>query len=395
MTVEGAVKLEEAPLASDAENDEKSEDPEKGEASSVGYAERDAEGATNDATVQDDADLPWIQRFKEVFWTYLPLGFVAFGGPQAHVAILRDHLVEQRGWLDEEQFTELFAIGQGLPGPTSTQLVVSTALARAGPIGGLTAFFLWNLPGLVVLITCGVLIETFVDPNEPPWYLVGLPPAAISLVFKAFYGFGKKLDRLGYILCLISTLFAVLINGDNLIKPDASQYMFPCLLIFGGIVSYLDSLRGSPLGNYKSASKGWDAESDLLMRRIGIPLWVGGLIFLVWVVVLGVTVGLKRRDVSNNHVYLEVFEVMYRTGSLIFGGGQVVLPLLEGEVVPSWMTKDQFFQGLGLAQSMPGPLFNFSSYLGAVYQGVPGGLVAYVGLFAPGVILIFAMVPFW
>ena len=171
--------------------------------------------------------------------------------------------------------------------------------------------------------------------------------------------------------------------------------MFPCLLIFGGIVSYLDSLRGSPLGNYKSASKGWDAESDLLMRRIGIPLWVGGLIFLVWVVVLGVTVGLKRRDVSNNHVYLEVFEVMYRTGSLIFGGGQVVLPLLEGEVVPSWMTKDQFFQGLGLAQSMPGPLFNFSSYLGAVYQGVPGGLVAYVGLFAPGVILIFAMVPFW
>ena len=84
-----------------------------------------------------EEDIPWMVRMKEVFWTYLPLGFVAFGGPQAHIAILRNHLVVQRNWLDEDQFTELFAIGQGLPGPTSTQLVVSTALARAGPIGGL------------------------------------------------------------------------------------------------------------------------------------------------------------------------------------------------------------------------------------------------------------------
>lgn len=93
---------------------------------------------------------------------------VAFGGPQAHVAILRDHLVVQRDWLDEEAFTELFAIGQGLPGPTSTQLVISTALSRAGPLGGLMAFFLWNLPGLIVLTICGSLISAYVNPNEPP-----------------------------------------------------------------------------------------------------------------------------------------------------------------------------------------------------------------------------------
>ena len=339
-------------------------------------------------------DIPWFTRFKEVFWTYLPLGFVAFGGPQAHVAILRDHLVVQRGWLDEEQFTELFAIGQGLPGPTSTQLVVSTALARAGPIGGLTAFFLWNLPGLIVLITCGVLIASFVDPNNPPWYLVGLPPAAISLVFKAFAGFGKKLDKMGIILCLISTLVAILINGDVRITPTVSQYVYPCLLLFGGLVTLLDSKREKPYGTYKSASKGWDAESDLTMKRIGIPLWVGALIFFVWAAVLTLSILLVDRAGIDN-VYLEIFEVMYRIGSLIFGGGQVVLPMLQTEVVPYWMTKETFFQGLGLAQSMPGPLFNFSSYLGAVYQGVAGGLVAYVGLFGPGVILIFAMVPFW
>eukprot|EP00977_Amphora_coffeiformis_P008944 scaffold2028_cov191-Amphora_coffeaeformis.AAC.9 len=127
---------------------------------------------------------------------------------------------------------------------------------------------------------------------------------------------------------------------------------------------------------------------------IGIPLPVGAMIFVLWAGVLVLVIILK--DVAEvESAYLDIFETMYRIGSIIFGGGQVVLPMLQDEVVPDWMTKDQFLQGLGLAQSMPGPLFNFASYLGAVYKGVPGALVAYLGLFGPGVILIFAMVPFW
>ena len=401
--------IKEPPMASEeSKEDEFMEDPEKqGSSDGIELTERttaaaredsDGNGVEKSAAELLEEDIPWRERYRQVVVTYAPLGFVAFGGPQAHVAILHDHLVVQRKWLDEEQFTELFAIGQGLPGPTSTQLVVSTALARAGPIGGLTAFFLWNLPGLIVLITCGVLIATFVDPNNPPWYLVGLPPAAISLVFKAFYGFGKKLDKLGIILCLISSQFAILVNGDERITPTSSQYVYPSLLLAGGLISYIDSRRQNPYGTYKSASKGWDAESDLLMKRIGIPLWVGALIWVVWAAVLGATVSIVNRKTRAGevvNVYLEIFEVMYRIGSLIFGGGQVVLPMLQTEVVPSWMEKDPFLQGLGLAQSMPGPLFNFSSYLGAVYKGITGGLVAYVGLFGPGVILIFGMVPFW
>jgi chromate transport protein ChrA len=195
------------------------------------------------------------------------LGFIAFGGPQAHVAILRDHLVEQRDWLDEDQFIELFAIGQGLPGPTSTQLVVAAALARAGPLGGLLAFFLWNIPGLVVLTTCGVLISSFVDPNNSPWYLIGLPPAAISLVFKAFYEFAAKLDKLGVVLALISCLVAILINNDANIDPTSSQFMFPSVLAFGGLVTWLDSKRNTPYGKYSSPSRGWDAEDDETMKR--------------------------------------------------------------------------------------------------------------------------------
>lgn len=340
------------------------------------------------------ADAPWSQRMWEVFSTFWPLGLIAFGGPQAHVAILRDHLVVQRDWLDEDQFTELFAIGQGLPGPTSTQLVVSTALARAGPLGGLMALLLWNLPGLIILTVCGILLAEFVDPNDPPFWLVGLPPAAISLVFKAFYGFGVKLDTLGIILALISALIAILINNDARISPTVSQWVFPVTLALGGIVAYIDHKRVRPMGTYASPGAGWDRESDETMKRIGIPLWVGGVIIGAWAGILVLVIILK--DVANvDNVYLTIFETMYRIGSIIFGGGQVVLPMLQDEVVPAWMTKDQFLQGLGLAQSMPGPLFNFAAYLGAVYKGVPGALIAWCGLFGPGVILIFGVVPFW
>ena len=226
--------------------------------------------------------------------------------------------------------------------------------------------------------------------------MAGLPPAAVSLVFKAFYGFASKLDSLQIILALCSCLVAILINNDDNIKPESSQWVFPTCLALGGLVTYIDSKRGDKsFSTYgKSPSKGWDAKDDATFQRIGIPLWVGALIFASWAGILVLVIILV--DVAEvDNVYLEIFEVMYRIGSIIFGGGQVVLPMLQDEVVPKWMTDDQFLQGLGLAQSMPGPLFNFSAYLGAVYKGVAGGLVAYCGLFGPGVILIFAMVPFW
>ena len=296
--------------------------------------------------------------------------------------------------MDEEQFVELFAIGQGLPGPTSTQLVVSTAISRAGPVGGLSALVLWNFPGLIILTVCGILLSAYIDPNDPPFWLVGLPPAAISLVFKAFYDFTKNFDKLELSLSLFSHVVAILINGDERIPSSSSQYIYPAMLIVGGLVTLVDSKRVEPFSTYSSPSKGWDSESDTALKRIGIPMWVGAIVFLVWLLTLVLVICLVNvAKVSN--VYLEIFELMFRVGSIIFGGGQVVIPLLQDEVVPKWMTKDQFLQGLGLTQSMPGPLFNFSAYLGAVYMGVPGALVAWLGIFGPGILLIFAAVPFW
>jgi chromate transporter len=331
----------------------------------------------------------------EVFTTFWPLGFIAFGGPQAHVALLHDHLVVQRDWLDEDEFTELFAIGQGLPGPTGVQLVISTALSRAGPLGGLMAFLLWTLPGMILMTLFGLLFSKFIDPDDPPFWLVGLPPAAISLVFKAFYGFGLRLDTLGVVLALFSTLVAILTNNDARIEPSASQWVFPSTLAFGGLVTFIDHKRKKPWGKYGARGSGLqDPHLTETIKRIGIPLWVGALIFSIWLVVLVLVIVLEG-PLNVDNVFLEIFATMYRIGSIIFGGGQVVIPMLQDELVPTWVTNDQFLQGLGLAQSMPGPLFNGSGYYGAIYRGLPGALLAWTGIFSPGVILIFAVVPFW
>jgi len=236
---------------------------------------------------------------------------------------------------------------KGLPGPTSTQLVISTALSRAGPLGGLLAFFLWNLPGMVFLTLCGIMIDAHVDPNNPPWYLIGLPPAAISLVFKAFYAFAVKLDSLGVILALCSCLVAILINNDKNISPQSSQWVFPLTLALGALVTLIDSKRAKPFSTYKSPSAGWDKESDETIKRIGIPLFVGALVFLIWLGVLVLVILLVQvADIKNQ--YLEIFETMYRIGSIIFGGGQVVVSYPDVDAV----TRYTFFPSDGQMASV-------------------------------------------
>jgi chromate transporter len=165
-------------------------------------------------------------------------------------------------------------------------------------------------------------------------------------------------------------------------------------MVAGGIIAFIDSKRKKPFGKYDSPGRGWEAENDRTMKRIGISIWSGIIMFLLWAAVLIIVILLVNVAKIKN-AYLTIFEVTYRLGSLIFGGGQVLLPLLQSEVVPEWMTKDRFYQGLALAQSMPGPLFNFAAFLGAAYKGVPGAFLGYLGIFSPGVILIFAAVPFW
>jgi len=342
---------------------------------------------------------PLATRLRDVVRMYWHLGLIAFGGPSAHVAILRDHLCIRNHWMDEDAFMELFALCVGLPGPTSTQLVISTAVTHAGPLGGMIAYVFWNLPGFLVLTLSGLFLYNFIDPANPPIWLIGVPAAAVSLVFKAFYGFGMKLDKLGIALSMISCAVAVMINGDEHIPRNSSQFVYPLLLVCGGMCTMVDFLRGpdKAMGEYTRSASGVRVKSEsdrMLQLKIGMPLWVGAMTLLFWLFLFAGSITLVSLGYDN--AYLKIFEVMFRTGSLVFGGAEVALPMLQNEIVPlGWVTDEQFFQGLGLAQSLPGPLFNFSSFLGATYKGVLGAIVAEIGLFGPGYILIFAMMPFW
>lgn len=199
---------------------------------------------------------PLSTRLWDVLRLYWFLGLIAFGGPSAHVGILRDHLILQHKYMEDEPFMELFALAGGLPGPTSTQLVIATAVTHGGPLGGIIAFLFWLLPAFTILTCAGIFLYSFISPSNPPIWLMGVPAAAISLIFKAFYAFALKLDDLGVAIAMFSCTIAVMINGDVRIPPTASQEVYPALLFIGGLSTIIDFNRANPIGKY------WRPSSD-------------------------------------------------------------------------------------------------------------------------------------
>ena len=301
-------------------------------------------------------------RIRDVIDKFWYLGFVAFGGPSAHVAILRDHLVLVNEWMNEDIFMELFALGQGLPGPSSTQLVISTAATHGGALGGVMAFIMWCLPGFTFLTICGMYLYDYVDPANPPVWLLGVPPAAMALIFKASYGFVQKLDIFGVGIGVFSCVVSIMINGDLRIPSNSSQIVYPALLIGGALATYIDFKRENSIGTYIKPKPGDEetptqtAEDRKLSNKIGISVTQGVLYFLLW---LGLLVGsIVLVNLGFDNEYLKLFEGFFRIGSLIFGGGVVMIPMAQSEFVEEkkWITDEQFFQGIGLAQAMPGKL---------------------------------------
>lgn len=348
--------------------------------------------------------LPFRERLSQVFFGFLPLGLIAFGGPAAHIGILQQQFVEKRQWLDTERFVELMSVGQGLPGPTSTQMVVAIGATRAGIPGGLVAFLLWNLPSLTVLV-CVALFAVSNLGQQLPDYLIGLPAAATSLVFLAAYSLGVSVlhheepyvQKLKIALATASTVITLLITGDDRINSRWASLAFPVMLIVGGLVTVVDSRRPGKLENYFSPPTEADEdENRSILKNINISPLLGLALFFIWLITLGTVIGLRSAGFFAPGGLGELFESFFRIGSIIYGGGQVVLPMLLVEVVETnWLAESEFFIGFGLVQSLPGPLFNFSAYLGAVYKGFIGALVAWIGLFGPGLLLIFAFLPLW
>ena len=329
------------------------------------------------AGVSPEGSPSWGRRLAEVVWAFLPLGWIAFGGPQAHIALLQERFVERRRWLDEERFVELLGLGQGLPGPTSTQMVVAVGTARAGPLGGLLAFFCFLLPAATIMTLAGLGVSQFFSAANRPVWLDGIQPATVALVAVAAW-------RLGRVVVNSQLTTGLMLLGAAVAILWRQPWIFPAVLALGGLVTAVARpVQGA----------GEPEQTGVPLANLGISRPVGAALLLLFFGLLG---GLILARWSLGWTPLQLAESFYRMGALIFGGGQVVLPMMLTEVVDTgWVTEEQFLDGFALMLALPGPLFSFSAYLGAVYGGVPGALIAFTGLFLPGVLIIYAVLPFW
>ncbi|MYD35947.1 MAG: chromate efflux transporter [Dehalococcoidia bacterium] len=314
-------------------------------------------------------------RFWEIFLVAGRLGLTSFGGPIAHIGYFREEYVVRRKWLDEGTFAELIALCQFLPGPASSQLGMAVGIKRGGLLGGFAAWLGFTLPSALALILFAYGVQELGAQESADW-LHGLKIVAVAVVALALWGMGRTLtpDRTRITIAVVAA-GALLLSGSI-----AAQLV----VIAGGAVLGLIVLKPpEPRTDGDVVSNGGTRSAAVLL-----------IAFLVLLAVLP----LASRLTEN--LAVDVVDSFYRTGSLVFGGGHVVLPLIEAEVVPpGWVTSDEFLAGYGAAQAVPGPLFTFSAYLGASVNGLTpawgGGLLALAAIFAPSFLLVPGVLPFW
>jgi chromate transporter len=311
----------------------------------------------------------------EVFLVFLRLGLTSFGGPIAHLGYFRAELVARRRWIDEHGYGELVALSQFLPGPSSSQVGFALGLLRAGPLGALAAFTGFTLPSAVLLVLFAFGVS-WIDGPVAEGALHGLLVVAVAIVAQAVLGMARSLT------------------------PDVRR----ALIAVGALVLVL-AVPG-PLGPVVAIAVGaacgmlWcrtgSASADE-PARFGVPRAVGILALSLFAVLLA---GLPLLAALVRSPAVAVLDAFVRAGALVFGGGHVVLPLLDAEVVaPGWVGPDEFLAGYAAAQAVPGPLFTFAGYLGALADPGPGGLagaaLALLGIFLPGFLILVGVLPFW
>lgn len=312
---------------------------------------------------------------REVFRAFLKLGLTSFGGPIAHLGYFRDELVVRRKWVDESTYADLVALCQFLPGPASSQIGFALGLQRAGWRGAAAAWTGFTLPSALALLAFAHG-ATLLSGRYGDALIHGLKLVAVAIVAQAVLGMARTLTPdIRRAAIAIMAVALVTLAGGALGQIGA--------ILIGGIIGLMicRSSVAVPVG----------ALAFNVSRRTGLACL---LIFILLLVALP----LAAANTGNGTVAL--FDAFYRSGALVFGGGHVVLPLLQAEVVdPGWATNDMFLAGYGAAQAVPGPLFTFAAYLGAVIQpdmlGIVGAAVALVAVFAPGMIVLVGMLPFW
>jgi len=315
---------------------------------------------------------PWA-----VFRVFLRLGLTSFGGPIAHLAYFRTEFVQQRRWLDEHDYASLVALCQFLPGPASSQVGFALGWSRAGFRGALAAWCGFTLPSALLLIAFAFLLLQH-GQVLPAGLLQGLVLAALAVVAQAVWGMGRS-------LCPDTPrrALAVLAAAAVLLWPGAWALMG--VIVLGALIGRWG------LGQAQAPDPAQSGAQSTFQIPVGRRLAWGCLAVFVAALVLW-----PLWAWASGSFWVALVEVFYRSGALVFGGGHVVLPMLQAEVVPSgWVDLDTFLAGYAAAQVVPGPLFTFAAFLGAAMGGWLGAVLALLAVFAPGMLVLLAALPHW
>ncbi len=302
------------------------------------------------------------------------MAFTAFGGPQAHIAMMLDYLVSKKGYLTEKELIELNALCNLLPGPTSTQTITSIGYKLGGPSLAAVTIMIWAFPALVLMTVFSFGYAYFQQNQLSLDFLQFIPPLAVGFVVVAAYKIGKKVvtDSLTLGLLVAAAVVAFFFR---------QPWVFPLILVVGGMITSLLK-RGEGSTSKVNIKPKW----SWLALFVGIFLFAELLAFTI-----------KGKPFI-------LFENFYRFGSLVFGGGQVLIPFMQGQLVEKsgYLTNDEFLTGFGLVQGLPGPVFSFSAFAGGMSMSdagwagqLLGCFIGAIGIFLPGTILIFFVYPLW
>jgi chromate transporter len=313
-------------------------------------------------------------RALEIFAVATRLGLTSFGGPVAHLGYFREEYVVRRRWLDEATYADLVALCQFLPGPASSQVGIAIGITRGGLLGGLAAWLGFTLPSAIALVLFAYGLRGL-GAADAGW-LHGLKVAAVAVVALAVWGMARSLapDRARATIAIVSAF---------------------CALLWPTGVGQVAIIAAAALGGLWLLPTSAAPPTAVRLVPVSRTLGVAAL-----VVFFGLLIALPiARQITGSQA-LALFDSFFRVGSLVFGGGHVVLPLLQAEVVPpGWVTSEAFVAGYGAAQAVPGPLFTFAAYLGAVMgpppTGLAGAAIALVAIFLPSFFMIVGALPFW
>lgn len=316
-----------------------------------------------------------MKQVLEVFWIFLRLGCTSFGGPIAHLGYFQNELIAKKKWMDDSAYADLVALCQFLPGPASSQVGMALGLSRAGIAGAIAAWLGFTLPSAILLVLFALGLAHFQNQLDMAW-IHGLKIAAVAVVAQALLSMFPKLcpDKERVILALLTAIAATLL-------PTAGGQIIALLGVgLWGFFFFKDS-KNLPHRPQQLYSR----------RKIAVSFLA---VFFILLILLPVGAAL-----SGNQG-LKYFDSFFRAGSLVFGGGHVVLPLLQSEIVhQGWISQESFMAGYGAAQAVPGPLFTFAAYLGAAASVPPtgwwGAALCLIAVFLPSFLLIVGVLPFW